>query len=49
MFTETRRGLGKSFPVTDLVLGLIKPSSYAGARSLLKKRIPIIDYLCFIE
>ena len=38
-FFEVRKfylGLGRFFPVTDLVLGLERPSSYAGARSLVK-------------
>ena len=39
MFTETSRGLGRGEPVMDLLLGLIKPSSYAGANKRVKARM----------
>ena len=39
MFTETSRGLGRGEPVMDLLLGLIKPSSYAGASKRVKARM----------
>ena len=39
MFTETSRGLGRGEPVMDRLLGLIKPSSYAGANKRVKARM----------
>ena len=39
MFTDTSRGLGRGDPVMDRLLGLIKPSSYAGASKRVNARI----------
>ena len=41
MFTETSRGLGRGDPVMDRLLGLIKPSSYAGANKRVKARMDL--------